>query len=67
MRPLNIADWPPAERRALNVDLIAKRLLLHQAGQGTNWRKWAIAEIDRLAKDYRQPVKDRLNVLMAAR
>lgn len=64
MHGLNLATWAPAERQAVTVDLIARRLMHYRKDQGGAWKAWALTEIDKLTPAYRQPVKTRLNELM---
>lgn len=61
----NLASLSPRGRRAVAVDLIARRLIHFRKTQGKEWKAWALVEIDKLSEACRQPVKDRLNELMA--
>lgn len=63
----NLALLSPPERKAVTVDLIARRLIHFRKTQGKEWKAWALVEIDKLSPAYRQPVKDRLNELMRPR
>ena len=62
---VHLALLSPIQRRAITVDLIARRLIHFRKKYGADWREWAIQEIAKLAEPYRHPVKDRLNELMA--
>ncbi|WP_288076584.1 hypothetical protein [Pseudomonas sp.] len=64
---VNLALLSPQERKAMAVDLIARRLIHFRKTQGKEWKAWALVEIDKLTEPYRQPVKDRLNELMRPR
>ena len=57
----NLAARSDAERLAVAVDLITKRLLHYKTDKGKVWRQWAGQEIAKLAPRYQQPVKDQLN------
>jgi hypothetical protein len=68
----NLALRSPAERMALAVDLLARRLL-HKKKDFTkcrkgrrDWEGWASAELMKLEGRYQQPVRDRLNALREA-
>lgn len=63
----NLALLSPRERRAMAVDLIARRLIHFRKKQGKEWKAWALVEIGKLSEPYQQPVKDRLNELMRPR
>jgi hypothetical protein len=59
----NLALRSPAERMALAVDLLARRILYFRKREGRNWKAWARAELEKLEGRYQQPVRDRLNAL----
>ena len=59
----NLAARSDAERLAVAVDLITKRLLHYKTDKGKVWRQWAGQEIAKLTPRYQQPVRDRLNCL----
>lgn len=67
MHGWNLATRSPAERRAVTVDLIAHRLIHFRKLKGKEWKAWALSEIGKLTQAHQQPVKDRLNELMARR